>query len=230
MVKRVFKLVYSEIRGLHQAAYILAFFALGSQMLALVRDRLLAHTFGAGSELDLYYAAFRIPDVLFALFASVLSVYVLLPFVTKAKNEAGVPAASLVLGQIFTLFMLVYAVCALILFVSAPYLVTTFFPGFTHDGETLTMLIRILLLQPLFLGISSLLGVVTQMSQRFVLYAISPLVYNVGIIIGIVFLYPVLGITGLVSGVVVGAFLHALIQWPLVRGSGFNFSLVKDID
>ena len=46
------------MRGLHQAAYILAFFAFGSQILAIVRDRLLAHNFGAGIELDLYYAAF----------------------------------------------------------------------------------------------------------------------------------------------------------------------------
>ena len=60
--------MYSEIRGLHQAAYILALFAFGSQILALVRDRLLAHTFGAGDELDLYYAAFRIPDLMFVLF------------------------------------------------------------------------------------------------------------------------------------------------------------------
>ena len=77
MVKRVFNFVYREVRGLHQAAYILALFAFGSQILAVVRDRLLAHTFGAGTELDLYYAAFRIPDLLFVLFASVLSVYIL---------------------------------------------------------------------------------------------------------------------------------------------------------
>ena len=230
MVKRVFKLVYSEIRGLHQAAYVLAFFALGSQMLALVRDRLLAHTFGAGSELDLYYAAFRIPDVMFALFASVLSVYVLLPFVTKAKNEADTQAASVVLGQVFTLFVLVYSVCALVLFILAPYLVTSFFPGFTTDAETLTLLIRILLLQPFLLGVSSLLGVVTQMSQRFVLYAISPLVYNLGILFGIVFLYPTLGMAGLVSGVVFGALCHALIQLPLVFKSGYAFGFVKKIE
>ena len=77
MVTRVLNLFYREIRGLHQAAYILALFALASQVLAVVRDRLLAHQFGAGAELDIYYAAFRIPDLLYVLFASVLSVYVL---------------------------------------------------------------------------------------------------------------------------------------------------------
>lgn len=55
MVQRVLKVVYKEVRGLHQAAYVLAVFTFGSQILALIRDRLLAHEFGAGIELDLYY-------------------------------------------------------------------------------------------------------------------------------------------------------------------------------
>ena len=88
MVTRVINLFYREVRGLHQAAYVLALFALASQILAIVRDRLLAHQFGAGPELDMYYAAFRIPDLLYVLFASVLSVYVLLPFVTRAQSES----------------------------------------------------------------------------------------------------------------------------------------------
>ncbi len=227
MVKRVFNLMYSEIRGLHQAAYILAFFAIGSQMLALIRDRLLAHTFGAGGELDLYYAAFRIPDVLFALFSSILSVYVLLPFVTKAKVDKGMAAAKAVLSQMFTVFVLTYSLVAVVLFFTAPYLVSTIFPGFTESSELLVLLIRILLLQPFLLGLSSLYGVVTQLSQRFVLYAISPLIYNIGIIFGIVLFYPYLGLGGLVIGVVIGAAGHLLIQLPLVRQSGLDFSFVK---
>ena len=60
---------------MHQAAYVLAAFALLSQSLALVRDRLFAAQFGAGHTLDVYYAAFRIPDLLFAGVASLLSLY-----------------------------------------------------------------------------------------------------------------------------------------------------------
>ena len=156
MVKRVLQLMYSEIRGLHQAAYILALFAFGSQMLALVRDRLLAHSFGAGAELDLYYAAFRIPDLLFVLFGSVLSVYVLLPFVTQARADRGDKAGAEVLGQMFTVFLLCYVSIAVVLFIIVPYLVPIFFPGLMAYEETLIILIRILLLQPLLLCISSL--------------------------------------------------------------------------
>ena len=222
--------MYSEIRGLHQAAYILALFAFGSQLLALVRDRMLAHTFGAGNELDLYYAAFKIPDLLFALFASVLSVYVLLPFVTRAKENEDAKVGANILGQMFTIFLIVYTFIATLLFIFAPYVIKVVFPGLASDSETLVTLFRILLLQPLFLGISSLFGVVTQLSQRFVLYAISPLIYNIGIIFGIAVLYPILGLIGLVAGVVIGALGHMLVQLPLIVKSELSFGLVRRFD
>ena len=222
--------MYSEIRGLHQAAYILALFAFGSQLLALVRDRLLAHNFGAGNELDLYYTAFKLPDLMFALFASVLSVYVLLPFVTKARETNGPEAGANILGQMFTIFLVIYIIVAALIFIFAPYLVKVIFPGFASDSETLVTLLRILLLQPLLLGISSLFGVVTQLSQRFILYAVSPLIYNLGIIFGIAVLYPWFGLIGLVGGVVVGALGHMLVQLPLILSSELSFGLVKRLD
>ena len=230
MVKRVFHLVYREVRGLHQAAYILALFALGSQLLAVVRDRLLAHNFGAGGELDLYYAAFRIPDLLYVLFASVLSIYVLLPFVNRAVEEKGAVAGTAVLSQVFTLFLWVYVAIAGILALFAPMYVSVVFPGFTGRYEELTILLQLLLLQPLLLGISSLFGVVTQMNHRFVLYALSPLLYNIGIIFGIVALYPIFGLMGLAIGVVLGAIGHVLVQLPFVAKSEYAFSLVPRIN
>jgi putative peptidoglycan lipid II flippase len=218
MVKSVLNAVYGEIRGLHQAAYVLGVFTLGSQFLALIRDRLLAHQFGAGIDLDLYYTAFRIPDFLYVLFASTLSVYVLIPFVAERMAHGGAPKARLLLSHIFSLFLVVYSVLALLVIIFAPYVVDTFFPGFALHSETLTTLIRILMLQPFLLGLSSLLGVITQFGHRFMLYAISPLVYNIGIIIGLVFFYPVLGIAGLAWGVVLGAFGHLVIQLPFIVG------------
>ncbi len=230
MVKRVLNLVYREVRGLHQAAYILALFAFGSQLLAIIRDRLLAHTFGAGSELDLYYAAFRIPDLLFVLFASVLSIYVLLPFVNRQAVTEGAHAGGKVLSQMFSLFLVVYVVVAGALALLAPYYVQHIFPGFTDQYEELVTLLRILLLQPFLLGLSSLCGVVTQMHHRFILYALSPLLYNAGIILGIVLLYPTLGLVGLVLGVVLGAVGHLLIQVPFVLRSEYSFTFVSQID
>ena len=234
MVKRVLDIMYREVRGLHQAAYVLALFAFGSQLLALLRDRLLAHEFGADALLDIYYAAFRVPDLMFVLFASTLSVYVLIPFVTRLRkgaesDETGNAEASQLLSSVFTLFLIVYSAVAAVIFCLAPYLMPKLFPGIS-DQDLLVTVTRILLLQPFFLGISSLLGVVTQLGHRFVLYAVSPLVYNVGIIFGILALYPIWGLPGLVAGVVLGAFGHMAIQLPLVWGSGLQIRLIKQID
>lgn len=229
MVRHVLNIVYKEVRGLHQAAYVLGLFAFGSQLLALVRDRLLAHQFGAGYELDLYYAAFRIPDLMYVLFASTLSVYVLIPFVARAReSKKGNKEASDILSQVFSLFLIFYSVLALCIWFFAPYISATFFPAYADDPQLVAML-RIMLLQPLFLGISSLFGVVTQLGHRFVLFAVSPLVYNIGIIFGIVFLYPLIGLTGLACGVVIGAFGHMLVQWPFVRRSRLSFSCTRHI-
>lgn len=230
MVNRAFNFVYQEVRGLHQAAYVLALFAFGSQILAIVRDRLLAHTFGAGVELDLYYAAFRIPDLLFVLFASVLSVYVLLPFVNKHTELDTPQAGGSVLSQVFSIFLVVYVMVAGSLALFAPYFIPTLFPGFVGEYDTLVVLFQILLLQPFLLGLSSLCGVVTQLNHRFVLYALSPLLYNIGIIIGITFFYPVFGQIGLALGVVLGAVGHLLIQIPFVMSSEYAFSLTSNIN
>lgn len=216
MVQRVLKVVYKEVRGLHQAAYVLAVFTFGSQILALIRDRLLAHEFGAGIELDLYYTAFRIPDLLYVLFASTLSVYVLIPFVAERVTGTDASRARTLLSQIFSLFLVVYAALALLIACMAPQIVEMFFPGFEGEQTALVALMRILLIQPFLLGISSLLGVITQFGHRFVLYALSPLIYNIGIIFGVLVLYPYLGITGLVWGVIIGALGHLLIQLPFV--------------
>lgn len=222
MVRRVLGLVYKEVSGLHQAAYVLAVFAFGSQLLALVRDRILASQFGADATLDVYYAAFRIPDLLFVLFASMLSVYVLLPYVASYA-ERGVPRQSqALLGQLMTLFLIVYTLAAGLIAVFAPQLLAWLYPGIA-DQALLVAVTQVLLLQPVLLGLSSLCGVVTQYHSRFVLHAISPLVYNVGIIFGILVLYPQLELLGVAAGVVLGALAHLAVQWPLVRQSQFRF-------
>jgi putative peptidoglycan lipid II flippase len=222
MVRRVLDLVYKEVSGLHQAAYVLALFAFGSQLLALVRDRILANQFGADAILDVYYAAFRIPDLLFVLFASLVSVYVLLPFVSTYASHGQSERARSLLGQIMTLFLVGYVLLAGVVALSAPYLMPWLYPGIS-DQALLVSVTQVLLLQPIFLGLSSLCGVITQYHSRFVLHAISPLVYNVGIIFGILALYPTMGLAGVAVGVVLGAMGHLLVQLPLVRNSEFRF-------
>jgi putative peptidoglycan lipid II flippase len=214
MVRRVVSLLYREIRSLHQAAYLLASFALISQLLALLRDRLLAHTFGAGETLDVYYAAFRFPDFIFVATASLVSVYVLIPFLEAKMKEGDIRSF---INTVFSFFSILITGLAAVAFVFTPVLVRTVFPGFDESSyETLTMLTRIMLLQPFLLGISNLFASITQVYQRFVLYAASPILYNLGIIAGIAVLVPLFGVAGLAWGVVLGAILHLVIQIPFI--------------
>lgn len=196
---------------MHQAAYVLAAFAFLSQLLALVRDRLFAAEFGASHTLDVYYAAFRIPDLLFATVASLLSLYALLPVLSKL-SEADEGRMVSFMRQMLVFFFAGMGVVALAAFVLAPWLLKLVVPGIVNPD--LVLLTRILLLQPIFLGASNILANLTQMRHRFLLYSISPLLYNLGIIGGIMFLYPRFGIEGLAWGVVLGAFLHMALQLP----------------
>lgn len=213
MVRAFLAVFTHEMRGMHEAAYLLAAFALSSQLLALLRDRLFAGTFGAGETLDIYFAAFRIPDLLFATVASLLSLYALLPILSRLEEERPGLAVSF-LGQVLLFFFAGMALIAGVLYFFAPVLAPLVAPGITDAAsrEQLVLLTQMLLLQPILLGASNILAALTQLRHRFFLYAVSPLLYNLGIIAGIVFFYPVLGIAGLGWGVVLGAFLHLLIQ------------------
>jgi len=210
-----------EIRGLHEAAYLLGFFALFSQLLALVRDRLLAGTFGAGNTLDIYYASFRIPDIIFVSVASLVSVYILIPFFVEKEKEGG-DASRIFISSLFSVFTGMMLVVSGVVFLLVPWLSRLLFPGLVDSPlfPELIMLTRLLLLQPFFLGLSNLFGSVTQTRGRFLLYASGPLLYNLGIIGGILFLHPLFGIMGLAGGVVVGAALHLLIQIPFIFSEG----------
>src|SRR3989344_2372209 len=121
MVKSFFNVLNREVAGLHQAAYLLGFFAICSQLLALVRDRILASKFGAGNTLDLYYAAFRIPDVLFVIAASIVSISVLIPFLIE-RFDTGKQEAKEFIDTVFSFFFCFILALGIIAFIFAPYL------------------------------------------------------------------------------------------------------------
>lgn len=212
MVKRTFQALTNKIGGLQQAAFWLSLFALFSQILALLRDRLLAHNFGAGAELDIYYAAFKIPDLLFVTVASLVSISALVPLFAKKETE-GEKHLRDATASIFTVFSIFIILSCIIAWFLMPYIVSIAFSSLPHLARTQTIhLSRILLLSPLLLGFSNFFGSIVQYEKRFILYSLSPLLYNIGIILGIVFLTSSFGIEGVVWGVVLGALLHFALQ------------------
>lgn len=218
MVRKLFERIAAPIRGLHQAAYLLAALTLASQALALLRDRTFAYTFGAGETLDLYYAAFRVPDLVFALVSSLVSAYVLIPRIAGMDKETTQrllsESASFLLG-------VGGAICLALIFLM-PQFLAFLYPNLTASPlqTEFVLLARILLLQPILLGLSGVLGSVTQVHRRFVLFAISPVLYNIGIILGAVVLYPRFGLPGMGVGVVLGAIAYLAVNVPVVMEAG----------
>ena len=237
MVKRIFRAFGADVANIHEAAYLLGAFALLAQILALFRDRLLAHYFGASSALDIYYAAFRIPDLIFATVASFVAGSVLIPFLQDKLLEGNENAKRWV-DEIWSAFSILVVLSAVAAFFLMPFLVSKLFSTMNPDAQlSVVNLSRILLLSPIFLGFSNFLGSIIQAHRRFALYALSPVLYNVGIIAGIIFLLPTFGIKGVVLGVVLGSILHAVIQIPFARKVAlfpkftfrFSFERVKSV-
>lgn len=229
MIKRVFNFLDKDISGLHKAAYILGFSAFLSQILALLRDRILAHTFGAGETLDIYYSAFRIPDFIFITVASLVSVSVLIPFLSKENDEE---KSKKLMSEVFSVFFVSILFISGIFFFFIPQIAPFVFRGFSADTlEQVITLSRIMLLSPILLGLSNFFTSVIQTQKKFFIYALSPLLYNIGIIIGILLYYPTWGISGLALGVVTGSFLHLIIQLPSIYRLGFipEFTLKVDL-
>ena len=231
-MERIFKFFGKEYPNINQAALLLGSFALLSQILGLFRDRLITYFIGPSQTLDIYYAAFRVPDFIFISIASLASITVLIPFVmAKMPDGKMTKEAGKFLNDIFTVFFSVIALVSLFIFFLMPYLVSFVAPGFGSEAQAKVVeMSRIMLLSPILLGLSNLFGTVTQLFRKFFMYALSPIFYNLGIIAGIAFLYPYMGIYGLALGVVLGAFFHFLTQAISSKYSGFSPALSLSID
>lgn len=225
MIRGALQFLTDEVRGLQSAVYVLAAFAFLSSLLALLRDRLLAGTFGAGVELDLYYAAFRIPDLIFVCLGALVSVYILIPELARRGSESQKSYIDTVIAGFSLLAILASAAAAFF----APRILSSLFPQFDNAGllPTLVAITRIILLQPILLGFSNILAAITQSRSRYTLYAVTPVLYNLGIILGIAAFYPLWGLPGLAWGVVLGAALHVGIQIPSIVRDGFLHSFPR---
>lgn len=206
--------MHRELRGVHQAALFLAVSAMASVILALIRDRLLASTFGAGAVLDMYFAAFRIPDIVYTTSLFFTASTALIPLFLELQEREREEAQRF-LDNVFTAFLLFICITASLAFFLMPILIPFIAPGFSvAQQHTLITFSRVLLLSPLLLGLSNLVSSIVQSHRRFLIYALSPLFYNLGIIVGILWFYRLMGVFGLAMGVIFGALLHLLIQIP----------------
>jgi putative peptidoglycan lipid II flippase len=227
MIKRILS---RKINTISSAAILVAFSSLLSRLLGVVRDRILASQFGASDQLDVYYAAFRIPDMVFnlivlgALSAGFIPVFAKTLASNKERKESWDLANNVM--NTFGLVLLVISVLA-ITFASPLSLLVS--PGFSADKQqAVVILTRIMFLSPLLLGLSSIVGGILQSYKSFVAYSFAPIMYNLGIIVGAVYFVPIFGITGLAWGVILGAFLHLIIQLPTLFHLGYGYRAFID--
>ena len=215
------------VQSVTAAAFVIAIASIVSRILGLFRDRILASQFGAGDTLDVYYAAFRIPDFLYAIIitgavgAAFIPVFTGLIFKNKEK-EAWELASGLL-----NLQAIVLGIFSLVVIIFAPFIMKLLTPGFSGEKlENITLLTRILMITPVIWSISAIFGGVLTSFKKFIILSLAPILYNLGIIIGALFFVKLWGLVGLAWGVILGVMLHALIQYPSVRRSGFHFHLV----
>lgn len=211
------------------AAFVIATLSIASRALGVVRDRILASTFGAGQTLDVYYAAFRLPDLVFnllvlgALSAGFIPIFASL----MAKNES--ERAWRLTNNVLNILGVALAILCSLGILAAPMLIRIIAPGFEVGArETIASLTRIMFLSPFLLGLSCVVGSVLQSKRRFFVYSLSPIFYNFGIIAGALWLAPHYGVTGLAWGVVIGSAAHLLIQVPEFFRVGFRFRAILE--
>lgn len=227
MMKRFSNFFHSEnsVRG---ASVILLITMALSNVLGLFRDHFLA-SYIPTSELDIYFAAFRVPDLIFnfLVLGAISSAFipVFCEFISKDKVEEGWKVTNSLLN-IAVFLMLISAV---VLFFIMPFITPLIVPNFDAEKmRRVTELSRLLMLTPVFFGVSYIFSGVLNSFKRFVAYSFAPLIYNLSIILGIFLLGRNSGITGIVYFVIIGAVLHMLIQLPSLINLGYKFEFLLD--
>jgi putative peptidoglycan lipid II flippase len=203
-------------------AVIVATFSVVSRVFGLVRDRLLASHFGAGQITDAYYAAFRLPDFVFQTLVLGALASAFIPIFVQAYHKNREDGWRVANGLTTVLFMTM-GILAILMVILAPWLVRVVAPGYVGEQQALTVaMTRVMLVAVVLFAVSNVASGVLQGLRRFVAFSAAPVVYNLGLILGIVALVPLLGPIGLAWGVVVGAFGHLVIQIIAARRAGWK--------
>lgn len=219
----------SRQSSLGSAAFILMLMVIGSGLLGLVRLRVLNGIF-TPEETGVFFAAFRLPNIIFDLLATGSLSAAFIPVFTKYVTKGQEKAAWHMASTIMNLSILVILVLAVPLFVFTSQISRMFAPGFTEPEilkmASFTRIMLFLQVVPLVLG-----NYVTGMLQSYNLFlvpALAPILYNTGMIIGILLFASVFGLESAVIGVGIGAVLFLLVQLPLLFRTGYRHSLSMD--
>jgi len=219
----------SRGRSLAMTGLIVSSAFLVSRMLGWVRVVVIGYAFHP-SQLDAFYTAFRLPDLVFQLVAAGALSSALIPIVAGLVATHRAPRAWRVVSTVANLMLGALLVLAVVLFLAAPSVVRAITPGFDEAKMAQTVeLTRIMLLSPVFLALGAIATSVLNAENRFAAAAFAPIVYNLAIIGGAIILGPVMGIEGLAVAVVLGSLGHLLVQLRPLARLGFRYDRRVDL-
>ena len=223
-------------RGVAGAAGIVAVGFLGSRLLGLLRSVAIADAFGTDPELGAYWVAFRLPDLVFQVLAGATLSAAFIPTFSRVALRGGEDASWRLASSVLHLIAIATAVAALAAFLLAPWIVPLLAPGLGEESgrqEELRALAveltRMMLISPIFFGVSGMLTGILNARQHFWAPALAPIVYNASIIFGALALTGPFGVHGLALGVVAGSAGHLAVQLPALRTVGMRWRPALDV-
>jgi putative peptidoglycan lipid II flippase len=211
--------------ALARAGLIVSGAYLVARALGYVRVVVITSTIGQGAELDAFFAAFRVPDLIFQLVAAGTVAAALVPMVAGELGVGRTSHAWRIVSTIATLMTIALVVLSVVAFLAAPWLVRLITPG--YEGAQLERTIeltRLMLLAPMFLALGAVATSALNAHRRFAAAAVAPIVYDLAIIGAAFLLTPTMGVSGLAIGVVAGSLGHLLVQLPALSRAGFRLT------
>lgn len=187
-----------------------------AKVISLLQTFIIAQAFGVGSELDAYVAANRIPELIVILISGGALTHAFIPIFSGHLAREDTEGAWRLSSHLINMILTVALTISVFVFLIAPWLVPNVVaPGFDPQTTQNTIdMMRILLISTVIFSISGIFSGILNSHQHFLLPAIAPIMFDVGILFGVVFLLPSFGVHGIAIGAVIGAALHFGIQVP----------------
>ncbi|EKD64521.1 MAG: integral membrane protein MviN, partial [uncultured bacterium] len=226
LFRKGFSLLLKSQTNILSAAFIIMVTIILSQILGLIKQRLLVSIFGASDTLGIYLASTRLPDFLFQLIIAGALASAFIPIFSDYLSKNKVQEAHKMASSLLAIGVSIFAVLSAILFVWAPFFLTIFNLGSGFSNEEMNLmanLTRIIIFGQLLFIIGTFFSALLQSYNHFFIPGIAAALYNLGIITGIITLSSTVGIFSPAYGVLLGALFFIIVQLPMVKKIGFSF-------
>ncbi|HRN70615.1 MAG TPA: murein biosynthesis integral membrane protein MurJ [Candidatus Woesebacteria bacterium] len=225
LLKKTKDFIFAQQTSILTSTLILAGMIIISKGAGFIRYRILNDLFTT-EELDIFYASFRIPDLVFEVLISGALSTTFIPFFIEYQKKS--TEQNKIISSIINVVCLALVVFIIILIVLLPYLIPLITPGFSPEknAEIITYSRLLLLGQLPFLVLGNFLTGISQAKKSFILPALAPIIYNLAIIAGTILLSDQMHLMAPIIGVMIGALLFFLLQLPILYFVKFEYKLI----